>query len=58
MTEKENYSTHSEYLMGFRDGLPIGLGYLSVSFAFGITAVKMGIPVIAAILISMTCATL
>ena len=57
MTEKENYSTHSEYLMGFRDGLPIGLGYLSVSFAFGITAVKMGIPVIAAILISMTCVT-
>lgn len=57
MTEKENYSTHSEYFKGFRDGLPIGLGYLSVSFAFGITAVKMGIPVIAAILISMTCVT-
>lgn len=57
MTEKENYSTRSEYLKGFRDGLPIGLGYLSVSFAFGITAVKMGIPVIAAILISMTCVT-
>lgn len=57
MTEKENYSMHSEYFKGFRDGLPIGLGYLSVSFAFGITAVKMGIPVIAAILISMTCVT-
>ena len=57
MTEKENYSTHSEYFKGFRDGLPIGLGYLSVSFAFGITAVKMGIPVIVAILISMTCVT-
>lgn len=57
MTEKENYSTRSEYFKGFRDGLPIGLGYLSVSFAFGITAVKMGIPVIAAILISMTCVT-
>ena len=57
MTEKENYSTHSEYFKGFRDGLPIGLGYLSVSFAFGIAAVKMGIPVIAAILISMTCVT-
>ena len=57
MTEKENYSTHSEYFKGFRDGLPIGLGYLSVSFAFGITAVKMGIPAIAAILNSMTCVT-
>lgn len=57
MTEKENYSTRSEYLKGLKDGLPIGLGYLSVSFAFGITAVKMGIPVVAAILISMTCVT-
>lgn len=57
MTDKENYITSAEYLKGFRDGLPIGLGYLSVSFAFGITAVKMGIPAIAAILISMTCLT-
>ena len=66
MSEKENNTmpaeklgapTRSEYLKGFKDGLPIGLGYLSVSFAFGITAVNMGIPPIAAILISMTCVT-
>lgn len=57
MKEKENYSTRTEYFKGFRDGLPIGLGYLSVSFAFGITAVNMGIPPLAAILISMTCLT-
>ncbi len=39
---------------GLRDGVPIALGYLSVSFTFGITAVGMGIPPLAAILISMT----
>lgn len=39
---------------GARDGLPIGLGYLSVSFAFGIFAVKSGLPVWVVIAISMT----
>lgn len=39
---------------GLRDGIPIALGYLSVSFTFGITAVNMGIPPITAILISLT----
>ncbi len=38
---------------GIRDGLPIGLGYLSVSFAFGVTASIAGIPVLYTILISM-----
>ena len=47
----------SEYFNGLKDGLPIGLGYLSVSFAFGISAVGMRIPPLAAILISMTCLT-
>ncbi|MBE6902707.1 MAG: AzlC family ABC transporter permease [Ruminococcaceae bacterium] len=42
------------YKKGYIDGLPIALGYLSVSFTFGITAVGMGIPPLAAILISMT----
>lgn len=55
--EKETISSRSEYLKGFRDGLPIGLGYLSVSFAFGISAVQKGIPPLAAIIISMTCLT-
>jgi predicted branched-subunit amino acid permease len=41
-------------MTGFKDGLPIALGYLSVSFTFGITAVGIGIPPLAAILISMT----
>lgn len=39
---------------GLRDGVPIALGYLSVSFTFGIAAVAAGIPVWAAIAISMT----
>ena len=38
--------------MGFRDGLPIGLGYLSVSFAFGIFGVSSGLSVIECFLIS------
>ncbi len=42
------------YRTGLVDGLPIALGYLSVSFAFGITAVGMGISPLAAVLISMT----
>lgn len=50
MTENQQLT----YKKGLRDGLPIALGYLSVSFTFGITAVGMGIPPVAAILISMT----
>lgn len=40
MSEKTNKvkGSRSDYLQGLKDGLPIGLGYLSVSFAFGITA--------------------
>lgn len=44
----------NSFVKGFRNGLPIGLGYLSVSFTFGIIAVSQGIPVWAAVLISMT----
>lgn len=43
-----------QFLRGLRDGVPIGLGYLSVSFAFGITAVSRGVPGWIALLISMT----
>ncbi len=39
---------------GLRDGIPIGLGYLSVSFTFGMMAVAAGMPALYAILISMT----
>ena len=39
---------------GLKDGLPIGLGYLSVSFAFGVQASMLGIPVFMSVFISMT----
>ena len=39
---------------GFRDGVPIGLGYFSVSITFGMMAIAGGLPVWAAVAISMT----
>lgn len=44
----------NSYFRGFKDGIPIGLGYLSVSFTFGMMAVSTGLPVGVAVLISMT----
>ncbi len=43
-----------EFKEGIRDGLPICLGYISVSMAFGLTAVKAGMPIWSAVLISLT----
>lgn len=45
---------HNSFLSGFKDGIPIGVGYVSVSFAFGIMAVMLGLSPLEAILISMT----
>lgn len=39
---------------GLRDGLPIGLGYFSVAFTFGLEAVALSLPLWAPVLISMT----
>ena len=39
---------------GLKDGLPIGLGYLSVSFAFGVQASILGVPLIMSVFMSMT----
>lgn len=39
---------------GLIDGLPIGIGYLSVAFAFGIFAVGSGLRIFDALLLSMT----
>ena len=46
-------STQLTFQRGLRDGLPIGLGYLSVSFGFGIAVVNAGLPALFALLISM-----
>lgn len=42
------------FVQGMLDGVPIALGYLSVSFGFGILAVRLGLPVLAAVGISLT----
>ena len=44
----------NNFKKGFLDGVPIGLGYFSVSFTFGILAVANGFYVWEAVLISMT----
>lgn len=42
-----------KFLKGIKDGIPIGLGYLSVSFAFGIFGVESGLTIWQTLLISM-----
>ncbi|MBQ4146280.1 MAG: AzlC family ABC transporter permease [Clostridia bacterium] len=44
----------NKYSDGLKDGVPIGLGYISVSFTFGMMAVSSGLPVWVAVAISMT----
>ena len=45
---------NAEFRQGIRHGIPIALGYLSVSFAFGMKAAGDGLTVLQAVLISMT----
>lgn len=45
---------NARFLKGMRHGVPICLGYLSVSFGFGILAVKSGLSALVSVLISMT----
>lgn len=49
-----NGSNKKAYQKGLRLGIPIGMGYFSVSFAFGMGAVNSGLSPLVAILISMT----
>ncbi len=42
------------FTTGLSDGIPIALGYLAVSFSFGIAAVAAGLSPLEAVLISMT----
>lgn len=44
----------SSYLQGIKHGIPITLGYFSVSFGFGIMAVKAGLSPLTAVIISIT----
>ena len=43
-----------QFVQGIKDGIPICLGYFSVSMAFGMTAVLNGLPVWSAVLMSLT----
>ncbi len=43
-----------EYLKGLKGGVPICLGYISVSFAFGIVATRGGLTLLQAVIISLT----
>ena len=45
---------NKNFVRGMRDGIPIALGYLSVSFGFGILAVGLGLSVAEAVGISVT----
>lgn len=47
------YSSN-DYLLGLKHGLPIGIGYLAVSFAFGMNVCASGFPAWLATLISLT----
>ena len=47
----------NSYMRGVKAGIPIGLGYLSVSFTFGIIAISYGFKWWQAVLISMTTVT-
>ncbi|MDO4618586.1 MAG: AzlC family ABC transporter permease [Clostridia bacterium] len=42
----------SNFMFGARDGLPIALGYLAVSFSFGMAASTAGIPIWVSVMLS------
>lgn len=47
-------SKKDEFIDGVKKGIPIGVGYLAVSFTFGIWAVEGGVPIWMAIFISLS----
>lgn len=49
-----NYNKVSEFKDGVKKGIPIGVGYLAVSFTFGIWAVEGGIPLPLVVFISLS----
>lgn len=54
MQTVEAVNTYSDFKEGFKKGIPIGLGYISVSITFGMMAVRGGLDIGTAVLISMT----
>lgn len=54
MQEETEEKYVNSFKKGLKDGIPIALGYLSVSFTFGMMAAAGGLPVSVAVAISMT----
>ncbi len=53
--EKNTRNTRlKDFVYGFKSGIPIALGYIPVSFTFGLMAVSGGIPVWMAVFISIS----
>ena len=50
----KGYDTKTEFYDGIKKGIPIGIGYLAVSFTFGIWAVEGGIPLWITVFISLS----
>lgn len=50
---KQN-NQHIQFIKGIKAGLPVGLGYLSVSFSFGVICMTYGFPWWQALFISIT----
>lgn len=50
----ESVKRANEFKEGLKKGIPIGLGYISVSITFGMLAVRGGLDIGTAVLISMT----
>ena len=51
---EKNILINGEFKKGLKDGVPIALGYLSVSFSVGIMAVSGGLSVFQGALMSLT----
>ncbi len=49
-----NTNTRNNFAYGFKRGIPIAIGYIPVSFAFGLNAVSGGIPAWLVIIMSLT----
>jgi predicted branched-subunit amino acid permease len=54
MRTMDSNTKKQDFFQGLRDGIPIALGYLSVSFSFGILALAAGLSVFQGALMSLT----
>lgn len=50
-----NLRQNELFVLGARDGIPIGLGYFAVAFSIGIAAKKVGMSIIQGFIFSVTC---